>query len=1116
MGNRTERLRLSTLMLVSFFLFASCSQQIVEPSPTVEPGESSSLTLGPYSDTFRTLLSEYNVDEDVIHEHLLQYTVGYNRVASLLASVLYADYTQVDRTLLKRRIDAALLELDAYLEVCKELEAIGISVNNAIEAYGEDRSLFTERDTGDATYARRLIEMMLDPEYQATFNLQDIARRTGVETKKLHYLMQQTAKQMDTQVDIVDEQEYEKEIEYLETVRDTAGKVNATLALATPFGAFGTATSSVANAVGWAGKAKQAYSYVENASAMITFSQGVVELTVDQGDIPPAFKTITDVNQYVGIALGGVTGFTGDKVGDKLVGIIGSAADVTAKVFTIKDGKVDIAPAPEIPQKSAEEVLSAVLPEGPYRIPTDEMQWPDFDWGSAEELSDWYDELVRDDWLSDAFETVMETWDASVNDAAYTSFEVASSASNGMPTFFDDEEYEEAFPDHEDIAKENDSEGYSIRLYATPPAIPIPANVSFTAVVSDTFTPGTVTYHWDFGDGYTETGSSGSIVHTYAAAPPSSSYTVSVSAVDGQGNQASKEISVVVGQTLQEVIDSYDPYSTISVGAGTYTESIVLHEGCRLIGSGEGASIIAGKVTLHPDTYLEGFTVQGTDLAGGIVFDATSDELERHDHMDISLKDVTVEGIGSALNLSYAISAGDFKQGSPDTMYYVGSISSCTIRNNESGGIGIFDQVAGTIEYNLLSGNTGIQLALSTVTDSATIQNNEILDGTSDGVQIYELHGNFNGNHIEGNRRGFAITSLYPASEIRDNTIKLNSPGGGGWISDMHGGNMSGNLFEGNEHSIYYPPKGGGLFIDRILPGSDSTITQNQFLYNTVSGGDGGGLYIRYLGYDPSPSGYDPASGVLFSENTLQENATVTAMVDGYLKTGGEGGGAFFEFVHNASVRGNTFHKNSAITGGGGLYVNSLLGSLSNNNVRENLAKKNGGGVYISTIQRNDGGVGSFSGNTIGENSIIGDGDGYGGGLYISSIYGECSENIITGNTIDSPQGDASDGGGASFSLKEGGVFTSNTVSNNRSERYGGGVHSSRIDDGSSFQSNQVTGNSAGMNGGGGYFKGSGPSDYEFSQTNSFSGNTLITPVGGAKSDLYTDWLGDDVPSDEP
>ena len=96
----------------------------------------------------------------------------------------------------------------------------------------------------DGAYARRLVEMYLDPTYNATFSLQDISRKTGVDMARLRFLCSQVSSEFNAEVDGVDVEQYTKQIEFYETVRDTSGKINATLALATPLGAFGAATTT--------------------------------------------------------------------------------------------------------------------------------------------------------------------------------------------------------------------------------------------------------------------------------------------------------------------------------------------------------------------------------------------------------------------------------------------------------------------------------------------------------------------------------------------------------------------------------------------------------------------------------------------------------------------------------------------------------------------------------------------------------------------------------------------------------------------------------------------------------------------------------------------------------
>ncbi|MDD3997599.1 MAG: right-handed parallel beta-helix repeat-containing protein, partial [Sphaerochaetaceae bacterium] len=1110
------RLPYIMLLMVGILLFTllSCNPEIDTPDPEPEPF--SLLELGQPMTEARNFLETQGITEDDIHAVLLNYTIGFNRVATLVNSVIYADFEATDRNLLKQRVNAAIAELDAFNAICKDLEEIGTTLDSALDAYydqfpDEQRKAMSQSsraEEGDTWYARRLIELMLDYENPVTFDLNDISKRTGVGMKKLHYIMQQTANQLGTQVDIVDYEEYEKEIEYLETVRDTAGNINATLALATPLGAFtaGTtaaATTTGAHAVGWVTKAKTAYTVVENANAMITFTDGVVNLAVDEKDIPPAFKSVTKYNKYVGIALGGITGFKDVSTGEKIIGIVGAATDTTTTFFDINDGNVKVSETPtrtETPANVNTDSLQGVLPGGTYKVPNVDIsswEFPEFNWGDEELWEHLYDEtlvgeaydLFMDD-LNQRFQDLIDTWDSTVNNDKLQEVLVDTST---LPEFFNLEDPDELFPEPEDVADDPDPAAFTIQVFASASSDTVPTTVTFTVVPSGAFLYGKTEFSWDFGDGSPlyklEPGDAGYgsvVTHEYTEVPAGSSFTVSVTATDPRGYSASMEKTVSIRKTLQQLIDA-STGSTLTIPTGTYTESIKVREGLTLTGSGTASTIIEGSVELEPDTALENLTVLGTVFGKPAIYnsydvDTWADQIS----IDIDITDVVVE---NAPLVDRGIYFSDkWNEDYSDKIPYVGIIKNSLIKNCAESGIEI-DYFDGEIRENVLENNGYQNIQIGKTTELAKISSNEIRGADSVGIKINDLRGIVWDNLIEDNQTGLQVSNTSQDAEVWENRFLNNGPIGAIVIDTMDGGSIHHNTITGNQRFGSYGlgTQGGGIQVDTMIAGA-------SIANNTITANEGVAVYIRYLGNAAVTTGYDTVNGSVFANNIVQNN--VATVVDTIQLTGG---GVYIEYVYDGGVLGNIFSGNTTTKAGGGLYVDYLYGAVSGNTFTSNTAAERGGGASIGQIKES----GTCNGNTFESNEIVSSTIwGSGGGLYVGTVDGQCNTNEATGNSISTIESSQGRGGGIFISgIQSTGSFSDNQITTNSTDYLAGGVCLVNLYSGATFTGNTISGNTAALNAGGCFVNTilntevQNEFDYKISETNSISGNNLTAPT---------------------
>jgi len=150
------------------------------------------------------------------------------------------------------------------------------------------------------------------------------------------------------------------------------------------------------------------------------------------------------------------------------------------------------------------------------------------------------------------------------------------------------------------------------------------------------------------------------------------------------------------------------------------------------------------------------------------------------------------------------------------------------------------------------------------------------------------------------------------------------------------------------------------------------------------------------------------------------------------------GGGISIIGNTNATITGCTLSGNTADTGGGLYIAEALSVTVANNLIASNTAISRGlgpalgGGVFIGDASR-----GMLRGNEIISNTATGDGDGRGGGIFLSDPGTEFTvhDNLIQRNR-------ASDGGGGICVTWGADAIISNTqvLSNSTSQKFGGGI----------------------------------------------------------------------------
>lgn len=946
---------ISTIVLFAIavsLLFFSCDISVSAGAD----GSDTQKRLLPLEELPTELEAFASAHEQQLHDYFYEYALRFNRVNSLVNSVLFADFHQTDFQKIRELSAAAEAELEAFSEFCRDMEDYGENeLAPAIEQIREtvDPRVYTISSRavdGDTWHARRLVEMMLDPEYGTIYSPADIANRTGVKMQHILFLMGQVSRSLADDIDILDVEEKDAQIQYCETVRDTAGAVNSTLALATPLGAFGTGaagvTTSAAGAVGWLAKAKSAYTVAENASAVITFTGNVVNLAVDEKDQPPAFKAVGEVNGYIGLAFGGIGGFTGASGGEKAVALIGTATDATTKFFTVTDEGIEISDTPQLTgtaESSESQQWESVLPAGKYRIPSvDPSEWelPEVEWlgdeywqevyeGTAELAGATYDEYRA------KFDLFAADWDTQKNtentETAQTDGERTLPELFEMPGTGD-------LPDHGEVQILPVAGNFEVTIQASGAGGFAPYEITCTAIPNQRFLPEGLKLHWDFGDSQrltqiiSDATTEHSVTHSYAS---EGVYTLSLTAEDVRGYQAEDTLELQIGGSLQEILDAAKgTASIIHVPAGTYLPPssgyIKVWEGLTLWGADKENTIIEGTVELYPDTHVEGFTFTGGRY-GGIKEAGDSTVFSERTDYDIEI-------IGNIFNLVYDAIWLYPK----DDMVYTGEISHNEVRKADS--FLLSGPFSGLITDNDITGASAeASITISGgLTDSLFARNRIIASG---GIEIY---GDIDNTLIEENtfsgldRSGFVvfeIGNLIGGSVMQNNSFTESAAYGSHVASISSDSVIKENSFTDNT-SGFFSISGRGLFNIGTVEGlvEKNTFTGNSYtnfsgaLFQITAMADSGIVKDNVLSDNTikNDSGYGMAvlAGGLagtFKTNTITGNAAhgfysryAGGTISGNTMTGNDGIGAIIAYDYYTTLQPSTLIKDSNTISGNG------------------------------------------------------------------------------------------------------------------------------------------------------------------------------------------------------
>jgi len=370
------------------------------------------------------------------------------------------------------------------------------------------------------------------------------------------------------------------------------------------------------------------------------------------------------------------------------------------------------------------------------------------------------------------------------------------------------------------------------------------------------------------------------------------------------------------------------PYVTPANAATTFSDA--------LDAAGEGDSLLVESTTIGLSTLnvTKAVTFSGA-WTGGF---SGRDVVNSKTTLDLSGNILILAGAGETVIEGFVLENGT---GSPDIVPRTGNfggavkifnstvkISHCEIRQCQATGGSGFSGGGGVFAYG----------SYVTIEDSFIHDNTATFGG---GVYLHNC------------------TAIFTGNTIADNVVTTSSvqPAGGGIALEECGlVIMTGNTIDGNTGSR----EGGGVWAKN----SNSVVVGGGVISNNTSSFSGAGIWAFDSNFD--------LDGV-----TISRNVSSTF-----------GGGLSFTDSSDAVVSGCELLWNTALIGGGMYYSDGIL-SVRHNLFVGNNATSSGGAVYISGVA-----AGEMAGNTLDRNSGLS-----GGGLVFINSPFEVYNNIVVNTT---------------------------------------------------------------------------------------------------------------------
>ncbi len=404
--------------------------------------------------------------------------------------------------------------------------------------------------------------------------------------------------------------------------------------------------------------------------------------------------------------------------------------------------------------------------------------------------------------------------------------------------------------------------------------------------------------------------------------------------VGGYGPTASNTIRVVApGTKIQDAIDAANRGDMIMVPPGTYDELVIMNKMVRLQGWGAGsthinaAKVPADKLTAWRGKLNQLLATDGFDLLPGqtVLFNAANNEpaLFNTEEGPGILVVAKASGPQAFINVRNARIDGFTISGSDNAggIFVNGYANYLEISNNK-------------LMSNYGSYGGGIRIGHPTLRDPNVVPANDgwfggYTNAKNNFVKIHHNHVTQNGSRL-GAGGGIALCNGTHNYSVTGNYVCGNfSMGGGGGIGHLgfsNGGTIANNTVIFNQtFSQLANASGGGIFVGgqaslapattpRLSPGAGNvTVSNNLVQGNQAGSGDGGGIRAEFVnGLDVRRAMNNPAG---WYQLTLSNNRIVNNMA------GVAGGGISLQDNVKAVIDNNTVANNDSTATAGAAFA---------------------------------------------------------------------------------------------------------------------------------------------------------------------------------------------------
>jgi predicted outer membrane repeat protein len=444
--------------------------------------------------------------------------------------------------------------------------------------------------------------------------------------------------------------------------------------------------------------------------------------------------------------------------------------------------------------------------------------------------------------------------------------------------------------------------------------------------------------------------------------------------------------------TIQSMINNAPDGGTVSVPAGTYTESLTVNKTLTLTGVSSATTIIRAVTGQRVVTVTSGHTLRLENLT------LTGGQIVGNDGGGVYVSDGSLQIVNCVISDNRARYGGGVYQWNAGRVDVIGSRIERNQATQDGGGLYVYGDAALT--------NTWV------LTNTANRHGGGLHVGAG---RADVLGGLFAGNQAtSGNGGGINLNNSISLSGTQFISNTAGQDGGG--LLQWNAGqqvNVTNVRFERNQAAR----NGGGLCVSQ---GATATLTSSVFVSNTTDAATtetrGGGAYVSgstqvlsstFRGNEATCSscGYTYGGG-LYNASTLSITVQGGLFESNYAWLGG----GLHDANGSASIRGVTFSTNSAGYGGG-VYASHV--TVENSCFMHNDAERRGGGLeawngatlastrFISNTAEEGGGLSLYGSNTTMVNTVVVDNQASlrGSGVYITASPVQAFHTTIARNT---------------------------------------------------------------------------------------------------------------------